>query len=74
MKPREKKPSIVFRIIDRATGEAVGSHSSACCDEFDFESQEQARSANFHGMFRDRVKFAVAKYRVTYKLLNGDCP
>lgn len=72
MKPREKKPETVFRIIDRKTGKAVGSYSRACCDEYDFESVEQARSANFYGMFKDKKKYAIAKYRVTYKLLDGD--
>ncbi|KKL88084.1 hypothetical protein LCGC14_1928200 [marine sediment metagenome] len=38
MKPREKKPEIVYRIIDKATGEVVGSYSRACCDEYDFSS------------------------------------
>ena len=32
MKPREKKPEIVYRIINRETGAAVGSYSRAYCD------------------------------------------
>jgi hypothetical protein len=73
MKPKEKKPETVFRIISRDTGAAVGSYSRAYCDEFDFESAEQARSANVHGMFKDRSKYAIAKYRVTYELVEPDC-
>lgn len=72
MKPAEKKPTIVYRIIDRKTGKAVGSYSRACCDEYDFESIEWARSANVHGMFEDKGKYAIAKYRVVYELLDGD--
>ena len=72
MKPREKKPEIVFRIIDRNNGVARGSYSRAYCDEFDFESPEQARTANVHGMFEDRAKFKIAKYRVTYELIEDD--
>lgn len=72
MKPREKKPEIVFRIIDRKTGHHVGSYSRACCDEYDFESPEQARSANCHDMFKDMDKYKIAKYRVTYKLIEDD--
>lgn len=69
MKPHEPKPEIVFRIIDRETGDPQGSYSRACCDEVDFSSPQEARTANCHGMFEDRKKFRIAKYRVTYELL-----
>lgn len=35
MKPREKKPETVFRIINRQTGDAVGSYGRGNCDEYD---------------------------------------
>jgi hypothetical protein len=73
MKPREEKPERVFRIIDRSTGEAKGSYSRACCDEYDFDSVDRARSANCHGMFEDKKKYAIAEYEVTYKLINHEC-
>ena len=72
MKPREKKPHEVYRIIDRKSGEAVGSYSRSYCDEYDFSSSEAARSANCHGIFEDREKYAIAKYRVTYELIADD--
>lgn len=72
MKPRERKPEIVFQIINRETGEAQGSYSRAYCDEYDFESVEQARSANCHGVFQS-PKYKIAKYRVTYELIEDDC-
>lgn len=72
MKPKEKKPEIVFRIIDRNTEEPVGSYSRAYCDEFDFNSAEEARSANVHDKFKDDVKYKINKYRVTYTLLEDD--
>jgi hypothetical protein len=72
MKPREKKPEEVYRIIDRATGEAVGSYSRACCDEFDFESANAARTANCHGIYEDNRKYKIARYRVTYELIEDD--
>lgn len=72
MKPREKKPEIVFRIIDRSNGEAVGSYSRAYCDEFDFKSVEEARKANVHGIFEDTNKYKVAKYRVNYELIEDN--
>jgi hypothetical protein len=70
MKPREKKPEIVYRIINQESGEAVGSYSRAYCDEYDFESVEQARNANCHGIFKDTEKYGVSKYKVTYELIN----
>ncbi len=72
MKPKEKKPEIVFRIIDNETGEAKGSYSRAYCDEFDFNSVEEARTANIHGAFEDKEKYRIAKYKVTYELIEDN--
>jgi hypothetical protein len=69
MKQGEVKPEIIFRIIDKHTGEAKGAYSRACFDEFDFKSVEQARTANVCGMFNDKQKYRIAKYKVTYELL-----
>ena len=73
MKPREKKSEIVYRIIDRKTNEAQGSYSRAYCDEYDFESAEKARKSNIHGVFENRKKYKISKYRVTYELIEDDC-
>ena len=72
MKPKEKKPEEVYRIINKRSGEAVGSYSRAYCDEYDFSSLEQARKANCHGMFENRSEYKIAKYKVTYELIDGD--
>ena len=72
MTPKPKEPEEVYRIIDRSTGNSVGSYSRAYHDEYDFESVEQAREANCHGVFQDKEQYAIAKYRVTYELLDGD--
>lgn len=73
MKPKEKKPEIVFRIIDKETGNPVGSYSRAYCDEYDFNSVEEARKANVHGIFEDKEKYKIAKYKVIYELIENDC-
>ena len=70
MKPKEMKPEIVYRIIG-PDGEAQGSYSRACCDEYDFKSVEQARNAGVHGKFKSS-KYKIAKYRVTYELIESD--
>jgi len=72
MKPTEKKPEIVYRIINKNTGEPVGSYSRAYCDELDFSSVDSAREANCHGLFEDKTQFSIAKYRVIYELLAID--
>lgn len=72
MKPKEKKPEIVFRIIDKNSGDAVGSYSRGYCDEYDFRSAEEARTANCHGMFQDRNQYKIAKYKVIYELIDDD--
>lgn len=72
MKPKEKKPETVFRIIDRETGEPQGSYSRAYCDEFDFSSVSEARTANCHGIYEDREKYGIAEYRVTYELIEAN--
>ena len=73
MKPRERKPETVYRVIDRATGEAQGAYSRAACDEYDFASPDEARRSNVHGTFTDKSRYAVAKYRVVYELIDPDC-
>jgi hypothetical protein len=73
MKPKEMKPEIVFRIIDNKTGEPVGSYSRAYCDEYDFISVTEARSANCNGIFEDKQKYNIAKYKVTYELIDNNC-
>ena len=73
MKPKEKKPDFVYRIIEKRTGESQGSYSRAFHDEYDFSSVDSARSANCHGIFKDTRQYGIAKYKVTYTLLDGDC-
>lgn len=73
MKPKEKKPEIVYRIINKQTGDAVGSYSRSYGDEYDFKSIGEAREANCHGIFKDEDKYKIAKYKVTYTLIEDDC-
>ena len=73
MQPKEKKPETIFRIINNLTGEPVGSYSRSYGDEYDFNSVSDARTANCHGMFKDEEKYSIAKYKVTYKLIESDC-
>lgn len=73
MKPKEIKPEHIYRIIDRKTGESAHSYSVACGEEYDFCSVYAARIARIDGMVWDKEQYAIAKYKVTYKLLDEDC-
>jgi hypothetical protein len=69
--PRTSK--IVYRIIDRATGQPEGVYSRAYGDEYDFGSPADARRSNCWDIYEDTDKYRIAKYRVTYELLEEDC-
>lgn len=63
----------VFRIVDRATGEHQGVYSRAYGDEYDFSSPATARNSNCHDIYQDKNKYKIARYRVTYELIEDDC-
>ena len=60
MKPRDKKPETVYRIIDNETGEAQGVYSRAYCDEYDFSSEREARRSNINGTYEDEDKYSIS--------------
>lgn len=68
-----QKPNTVYRIVERATGKEQGVYFRGFGDEYDFGSPESARHSNCHGIYRDGEKYAIAKYQVTYELLDPDC-
>lgn len=63
----------VYRILRRDNNELVGSFERAYHDKYDFESVSEARNANCHGIFKDKDEYKIAKYRVTYELIDDDC-
>lgn len=67
--PQERE---VARIFHRENGAPVGSYSRACHDVFEFATPEKARRDNVHGMFEDRIKYRIARYRVRYELIEED--
>lgn len=69
MNPPEQ---IVFQVLDRKTGEKQGAYSRSYWTEYDFKSPESARSSNCHGIYQNKEKFKIAKYRVTYELIEDD--
>jgi len=65
------KPQEVYKIINES-GEAEGVYTRGNYDKYDFGSVESARSANCHGIYKDKVKYKISKYRVTYELIDDD--
>ena len=62
----------VYRIINRKTNVAEGVYSRAYHDEFDFRSADDARSANCRGIYNNKEKYRIDKYKVTYTLIEED--
>ena len=61
MKPKEKEPETVYQIYDKPTGASVEPmHTSV------------SAARNPHVNLRNKAEFGVAKYRVTYELIDGD--
>ena len=68
-----KEPSEVYRILDKESNEPQGVYWRGNYDKYDFESVESARSSNVHGIYEDRGKYKIAKYKVAYELNEDDC-
>ena len=64
---------IIFKIIDRKTGKPQGVYDRAYRNTYEFYSPEEARMANVHDIYQDREKYRIAKYKVTYELIEEDC-
>ena len=69
---KEIQPKEVYRIIN-SKGEAEGVYSRAYGDEYDFGSIMEARGSNVHNIYLDKAAYKIARYRVTYELLDEDC-
>jgi mRNA-degrading endonuclease RelE of RelBE toxin-antitoxin system len=69
---RKDKNKEVYRIVDRETGEEKGAYARDYRTEYDFDSTERARSSNVHNIYQDKKKYRIAKYRVTYELIDED--
>jgi hypothetical protein len=63
----------VYRIISNNTNEPQRVYSRAYHDVYDFNSIESARNSNVHDTYKDKNKYRIAKYKVTYELIDDDC-
>ena len=58
---------IVYKLWDKKEEVFASSYSRVYHDEIEWSSESNARNANCHGMFEDKTRYAVKKYRVTYE-------
>jgi hypothetical protein len=63
---------IIYQIHDRKTDALQGAYDRSYRTEYKFDSVESARSANVHGLYKNKAQYRIAKYKVTYKLMDAD--
>ena len=62
----------IYRIVDRDTNEEVGVYIPPTArDEYNFSSIEDARMSNCHGIYEDKAKYKIRKYKLV--LVDDDC-
>jgi hypothetical protein len=62
----------IYKIVDNDTGEFSGSYSRSCHTDYEFSSVRSARDSNVHGVFYDKRKYRIQKWKVTYELIEDD--
>ncbi len=63
----DKCSKIIYKIHNKEDGNYEGVYSRACHDEFEFDSEESARSSNCHDIYEDKELYDIHKYKVTYE-------
>jgi hypothetical protein len=62
----------IYRIVDRGTDKEVGVYTQPTArDEYNFGSVEAARKSNCHGIYEDKTKYKIRKYKLV--LVDDDC-
>jgi len=60
-------PRRVFRIWNKKDKRYEGVYSRAYHDEYDFSSEESARSSNVHNIYQDKDKYDIHEFEITEK-------
>ena len=62
----------IYRIVDRETNKEVGVYMQPTArDEYNFSSVSEARRSNCHGIYEDKAKYKIRKYKLV--LVDDDC-
>lgn len=59
----------VYRILNKNTNKIEGSYERCNYMKYDFDSEEQARDSNCHGMYADKERYDVIKIKVTEEVV-----
>lgn len=62
----------IYRIVDRETDKEIGVYMQPTArDEYNFRSVKSARESNCHGIYKDKAKYKIRKYKLV--LMDDDC-
>lgn len=61
------EPKVVYMLFDKNNKGPIGVYSRAYHNEYEFESESDARTSNVHGIYQDKEEFKVKKFMVSYK-------
>jgi hypothetical protein len=67
------KDKIVYQIHDRKDDEVQYVYSRSYHNVSEFGSTSSARSSNCYDIYENKEKYRIAKYKVTYELIEEDC-
>jgi hypothetical protein len=73
MKLKQQEGHYIYRIVDNRTNEIVPCYFQFGGDIYDFNSVKEARESNCHGVFKDKDKYRIAKFKVIEELECDNC-
>jgi hypothetical protein len=62
----------IYTLINNASGIREGAYSRAYYTQYEFGSARAARASNVNEIFKDKRRYRVQKWKVTYELINDD--
>lgn len=66
-----KTINTTYKIFDNKD-RLQGAYSRSYHTEYEFDSIDEARNSNCHGEYKDKVKYKINKYKVTYELIDNN--
>jgi hypothetical protein len=73
MNIKTKSEHYVYCIVDNETNKIVPCYFQFSGDKYNFNSIEEARESNCHGIFKDKDRYRIAKFKVTEELQCDNC-
>lgn len=67
------KKKFIYRIVEIATGKVVPCYFQFRGDIYDFDSVNEARDSNCHGVFQDKTKYRIIQVEITETIIQDYC-